>query len=102
MSIVVVMLIIVVSIGWVVWRRRHGQVSTASVPPPGISDKQLAHEAFVHGNTLLREGKFDEANAAFHRASALEPKHPHVAGRLAEVERRQQAASAVRPTHATR
>jgi cytochrome c-type biogenesis protein CcmH/NrfG len=47
------------------------------------------------------EGKFDEARAAFHQAHALEPKHPHVAGRLAEVERQQQAANAIAPAHAT-
>jgi cytochrome c-type biogenesis protein CcmH/NrfG len=40
------------------------------------------------------EGKFDEARAAFHQALTLEPKHPHVAGRLAEVDR-QQVASAM-------
>jgi cytochrome c-type biogenesis protein CcmH/NrfG len=47
------------------------------------------------------EGKFDEARAAFSQAHAFEPKHPHVAGRLAEVERQQQAASAVAPANAT-
>jgi cytochrome c-type biogenesis protein CcmH/NrfG len=42
----------------------------------------------------LATGQFADAIAAFHQARALEPKHPHVAGRLAEVERRQHAASA--------
>jgi hypothetical protein len=46
------------------------------------------------------EGKFDEARAAFHQARVLEPKHPHVAGRLAEVDR-QQVASAVAPANTT-
>jgi cytochrome c-type biogenesis protein CcmH/NrfG len=46
------------------------------------------------------EGKFDDARTAFHQAREIEPKHPHVAGRLAEVER-QQAASAVAPAHET-
>jgi cytochrome c-type biogenesis protein CcmH/NrfG len=45
----------------------------------------------------LAEGKFAEATAAFHQARELEPKHPHVAARLAEVERRQQAAGAMSP-----
>jgi cytochrome c-type biogenesis protein CcmH/NrfG len=42
----------------------------------------------------LAEGKFTEAIDAFQQAREIEPKHPHVAGRLAEVARRQQAASA--------
>jgi hypothetical protein len=47
------------------------------------------------------EGKFDEAIAAFHQARELEPKHPHVAGRLAEVARRQQEASVMALASAT-
>jgi cytochrome c-type biogenesis protein CcmH/NrfG len=43
----------------------------------------------------LAEGRFPEAIDAFQQAREIEPKHPHVAGRLAEVARRQQAASAV-------
>jgi len=42
----------------------------------------------------LAAGQFADAIAAFHEACALEPTHPHVAGRLAEVARRQHAASA--------
>jgi len=41
----------------------------------------------------LAEVKFTDAIAAFQQALEIEPKHPHVAGRLAEVARRQQAAS---------
>jgi cytochrome c-type biogenesis protein CcmH/NrfG len=47
------------------------------------------------------EGKFDEATAAFHQAHELEPKHPHIAGRLAEVERQRQAASTMAPAKST-
>jgi cytochrome c-type biogenesis protein CcmH/NrfG len=47
------------------------------------------------------EGKFDEAIAAFHQARTLEPKYPHIADRLAEVERRQQAAVAMATANAT-
>jgi Tfp pilus assembly protein PilF len=102
MGIVVVMLVIIVGAGWFVWkRRRYGQASTASVPPPGVSHKHLAFKSFAHGNTLLRAGKFDEASAAFHQTRALEPNHPHVADRLAEVERQQQATPAVAPAGAT-
>jgi len=41
----------------------------------------------------LAAGQFADAIAAFHRAREIDPKHPHVAGRLAEVERRQHAVS---------
>jgi cytochrome c-type biogenesis protein CcmH/NrfG len=48
------------------------------------------------------EGKFTEAIAAFHQAREIDPKHPHVAGRLAEVERQQQQeASAMALARAT-
>jgi cytochrome c-type biogenesis protein CcmH/NrfG len=60
-----------------------------------------ALKAFVHGNTCLKEGKFAEATAAFHQARELEPKHPHIAGRLAEVERQRQSASATVPADST-
>lgn len=95
MGIVLVILAIVVGVGWLVLRRRHGQANAVRVPPPGEPDKNVVHKAFVHGNTCLMEGKFDGARAAFEQVRALDPKHPHITGRLAEVERRQQAAGAV-------
>jgi cytochrome c-type biogenesis protein CcmH/NrfG len=49
----------------------------------------------------LAAGQFAEAIAAFHQAQELNPKHPHVAARLAEVERRQQAAGATPPVDTT-
>ncbi len=58
-----------------------------------------ALDAFAHGNSYLAEGKFDEAIAAFHQARELDPKRAHVAERLAEVERRQYAASATLPAN---
>ena len=74
MGIVVVILVIVVGAGWIAWRRRrYGQVSTVSVPTPDVSHKHLAYKSFMHGNTLLRAGKFDEANAAFHQTRVFEP-----------------------------
>jgi hypothetical protein len=63
--------------------------------------KNTAHKAFVHGNTCLMERKFDEALAAFNQARKLDPQHPHIDSRLAEVERQQQAASAVASANAT-
>ena len=91
MGSVIVLVVIVMLAGWIVWRRRHRwQGSTAAVSPKGMFPENLAHKAFVHGNTCLMEGKFTEAIAAFHQAREIDPKHPHVAGRLAEVERQQQ------------
>jgi cytochrome c-type biogenesis protein CcmH/NrfG len=59
-----------------------------------IPRETLAHEAFMHGNSCVVAGQFADAIAAFHQARELNPKHPYVAARLAEVERRQQAAGA--------
>ena len=96
MGSVVVIVVIVMLAGWIVWRRRRrGHTSAAAVSPEGMSPADLAHKAFAHGNTCLMEGKFAEATAAFHQARELEPKHPHVAGRLAEVERQERAVDAV-------
>ena len=83
-------------IGWIVWmRRRRARAYTAPAPLGGISHETLALDAFAHGNSCLAAGKFAEAIAAFHQAREIQPKHPHVAGRLAEVARRQHAASAM-------
>jgi hypothetical protein len=102
MKSVVVTVVIVVCAGCIVWwRRRRGHSSTAAVSPESMPRENVALKAFAHGNTCLAEGKFAEATAAFHQARELEPPHPHIAGRLAEVERRQQAASATAPASST-
>lgn len=102
MGSVVGIVVIIMLAAWISRRLRHrGHASTAAVSPQGMPPADLALKAFVHGNTCLMEGKFDEAIAAFHQARELEPKHPHVAGRLAEVERRQQEASAMALASAT-
>ena len=80
-----------------VWRRRRLQASVDPVPQAGIPRETLALESFTHGNTCLAEGKFAEATAAFERAREIDPKRAHVADRLAEVERRQQAALTTLP-----
>jgi tetratricopeptide (TPR) repeat protein len=91
---IIVLVVIALCIGWIVRMRRHrARAYTAHVPPGGISHETLALDAFAHGNSYLAEGKFDEAIAAFHQALELDPKRAHVADRLAEVERRQHAAS---------
>jgi hypothetical protein len=91
---VIVVMAIIVGTGLIIWRRRsrwqpHAEPRLAAP----VSPEALAFEAFTHGNTCLAEGKFAEATAAFQRARELDPKRPHVADRLAEVARRQQAAS---------
>jgi tetratricopeptide (TPR) repeat protein len=97
---VIMLVVIGLCTGWIVWmRRRRARVYTAPVPPGGMSRETLALDAFAHGNSYLAEGKFDDAIAAFHQARELDPKRAHVAERLAEVERRQHAASATLPTN---
>ncbi len=96
----IMLVVIGLCTGWIVWmRRRRARVYTAPVPPGGIPRETLALDAFAHGNSYLAEGKFDEAIAAFHQARELDPKRAHVAERLAEVERRQYAASATLPAN---
>jgi hypothetical protein len=83
------------AIAWMLRRRWHAD--TTPVVPGTIPRETIALRAFAHGNSCLAEGRFPEAIAAFAQARAIEPQHPHVAGRLAEVARRQHAASAVPP-----
>jgi tetratricopeptide (TPR) repeat protein len=98
MTSMIILVCIGLCIGWIVWMRRHrARVYTAPVTPGGMPRETLALDAFAHGNSYLAEGKFDEAIAAFNQARELDPKRAHVANRLAEVERRQQAARATLP-----
>ena len=76
---------------WMGRRCGHADTTPAS---PATPRETLALQAFTHGNSCLAVGQFADAIAAFHQARALEPTHPHVAGRLAEVARRQPAARA--------
>jgi tetratricopeptide (TPR) repeat protein len=91
---VVILGVIVLCISGIVWmRRRRWQAYATPVSPGAIPRETLALKAFIQGNSYLVEGKFTEALAAFHQARELDPKRPYVADRLAEAERRQQAAS---------
>lgn len=102
MGSIVVLVAIVVLTAWLARRiPAHRRASAAAVVPPAMSHKDLAHKAFVHGNTCLKEEKFAEAIDAFQQARELQPTHPHIAGRLAEAERQQQEASALVLTSAT-
>ncbi len=92
---------IVAGIGWMAWRRwSYWRTPTGPLPSAEISPQSLAFEAFTHGNTCLAAGQLADATAAFDRARAPDPKRPYVADRLAEVERRQHAASAPAPVAA--
>jgi hypothetical protein len=97
-----ILAVIVLCAAGIVWRRRRRwHAYTTPVSPGTIPRETSALRAFAHGNSCLAEGKFAEAIAAFQQAREIEPKHPHVAGRLAEVARRQHAASAVAPVNTT-
>src|SRR5437763_12562932 len=97
----VMLIVLVLGTGGIVWmRRRRRQAYATSISPGGMPRETLALQAFAQGNSYLAAGQFDEAITAFHQAREFEPKHPHVAGRLAEVERRQHAASATPPVNA--
>jgi len=89
----VMLVVLVLFAGRIAWElRRGGHVYTTPVSPAAAGET-LALQAFTHGNSCLAAGQFADAIAAFHRAREIDPKHPHIAGRLAEVERRQHAAS---------
>ena len=72
--------------------RRYRQAHALRVSSQEKPHENVAQNAFMHGNTCLMKGKFDGARAAFHQARELEPKHPQVADRIAEVQRQQTAA----------
>lgn len=92
---------VVVLAGWIGFRRWRGQQAyTEPVIPQAIPPQDIAHKAFAHGNTCLSEGKFAEAIAAFRQVLELNPKHPHVAARLAKAEQ-QRAAGVITPTSST-
>ena len=92
---------IIAGAGWFVWRRwTAGHTPINPLPSEDRSPQTLAYKAFVHGNTCLAAGQFADATAAFEQARTLDPKRPYVAERLAEVDRRQHAASASAPVAA--
>ena len=98
---VIFVIAVVLGAGWIVWGRRgRWRPLAASATPAGMTSESLAFDAFTHGNTCLAAGEFAEATASFQRARELDPKRPHVAERLAEVARRQQAVSPLPPVGA--
>ena len=85
-----ILAVIVLYAGGIVWVLRRSWHACATLGSPGtLLRKTLALRAFACGNSCLAEGRFPEAIVAFQQARDLTPKHPHIAGQLAEVARRQ-------------
>lgn len=100
---IIIVVVVLACAGWMAWSRwNYWRTPAGPRPSAEIAPQTLALEAFTHGNTCLAEGQLAEATAAFERARTLDPKRLHVAERLAEVDRRQHAASATAPVAAGR
>jgi hypothetical protein len=98
---IIFMVAIIAGIGWMAWSRwNYWRTPIRPLPSAEMSPQTRAFEAFTYGNSCLAAGQWVDATAAFERARALDPKQPYVADRLAEVERRQHAASAPAPVAA--
>jgi hypothetical protein len=98
---IILVVAIIAGIGWMAWRRWHDwHTPIRPLPSAEMSPQTRAFEAFTQGNSCLAAGQFADATAAFERARRLDPKRPYVAERLAEVDRRQHAASAPVPVAA--
>jgi hypothetical protein len=101
MTSIIIVVVVMACAGWMAWSRWHyGRTPISPLPSAERSPQTRAFEAFTQGNTCLAAGRLADATAAFEQARALDPKRPYVAERLAEVERRQHAASAPAPVAA--
>jgi hypothetical protein len=97
----IIVVVVLACAGWMAWGRwTYWRTPIRPQPPAESSPQSRALEAFTHGNSCLAAGQWADATAAFEQARALDPKRPHVAERLAEVDRRQHAASAPAPVAA--
>ena len=100
MSLIIVVVVLACT-AWMAWNRwPYGRTPIRPLPSAERSPQSRAFEAFTHGNTCLAAGQWADATAAFEQARTLDPKRPYVAERLAEVNRRQHAASAPAPVTA--
>jgi Tfp pilus assembly protein PilF len=98
---IIFIVVVIAGAGWFVWRRWNSWRTPAGpLPSAERSPQTRAFEAFTHGNSCLAAGQFADATDAFEQARTLDPKRPYVAERLAEVDRRQHAASAPVPVAA--
>ena len=101
MTSLIIVVVVMACAGWMAWNRwTYWRTPIRPLPSAERSPQTRAFEAFAHGNTCLAEGRFADATAAFQRAGTLDPKRPYVAERLAEVARRQHAASVPVPVAA--
>jgi hypothetical protein len=101
MTSLIIVVVVMACAGWMAWSRwTYWRTPIGPLPSAERSPQTRAFEDFAHGNTCLAEGRFADATAAFQRAGTLDPKRPYVAERLAEVARRQHAASAPVPVAA--
>jgi hypothetical protein len=98
---IIFIVVVIAGAGWLAWNR---WTDWRTPIRPQLSAEQSpqtrAFNAFAHGNSCLAAGKWADATAAFEQARTLDPKRAYVAERLAEVERRQHAASAPVPVAA--
>jgi hypothetical protein len=93
--------VVIAGAGWLAWRR--WTYWRTPISPQSSAERSLqtrAFEAFADGNRCLMAGQWADATAAFEQARTLDPKRAYVAERLAEVDRRQHAASAPAPVAA--
>ena len=92
---IIFIVVVIAGAGWMAWNRwTDWRTPIRPQPSAERSPQTRAFEAFAHGNSCLAAGQLADATAAFEQARALDPKRPYVAERLAEVARRQHAASA--------
>jgi cytochrome c-type biogenesis protein CcmH/NrfG len=101
MTSLIIVVVVMACASWMAWNRwTYGRTPISPQPSAERSPQTRAFEAFAHGNTCLAAGQWVDATAAFEQARTLDPKRPYVAERLAEVARRQHAASAPVPVAA--
>ena len=98
---ILIVVVVMACAGWMAWNRwTYWRTPVTPRPSAEPSPPTRAFEAFAHGNSYLMAGQWADATAAFEQARTLDPKRPYVAERLAEVARRQHAASAPAPVAA--
>jgi hypothetical protein len=98
---IIFIVVVIAGAGWLAWSRwSYWRTPIRPQPSAESSPQTRAFEAFAHGNSCLVAGQWADATAAFEQARVLDPKRPYVAERLAEVVRRQHAASAPAPVAA--
>lgn len=94
----ILVVVAVVYASWMAWSRWHDwRTPDLAWSPAEESPQTRAFNAFAHGNTCLAAGEWADATASFEEARTLDPKRPYVVERMAEVNRRQRAASALAP-----